>query len=146
MGSIEYKVEGPVARLIFDNPSARNGVTHEMADSLRAHLEVAAGGTVAFVTDAETHTTKAFLTAYAEAAGVALPSRSVPGWLLRSVAGTLAWGWTTFRIRGRPPITPFAASLLSAQVTIRSTAAESAMGWRPVIGLEAGLAQVAAAS
>ena len=43
MGSIGYQSTGRVARLIIDNPSARNGVTWDMADALRGHIETAVG-------------------------------------------------------------------------------------------------------
>jgi len=118
---------------------------HNLVDAILAALHRGPGGTVAFVVDAETHTMRDFLTAYAEAAGIELPTRSVPGWLLRTAASVLAWGWTAFDLDGRPPITPFAASLLSSHITIRSTAAEEAMGWRPPIGFKEGLSRVSAA-
>ncbi len=43
MATIHRHHEGPVARLVIDNPATRNGLTHEAADALRGHLEVAAG-------------------------------------------------------------------------------------------------------
>lgn len=116
---------------------------HNLVDAILAALRAGPSGAVVFVTDAETHSARDFLGRYAAAAGTPLPSRSVPGWLLRGAARLLAAAWQRLPLRGPPPITPFAASMLSAQVTIRSRRAEELLGWRPAVDLEAGLAGMA---
>lgn len=128
----------------MDGGGQQISTTHvaNLVDAICTAVDRAPGGTVAFVVDSERHTARSFFTAYASAAGLTLPGRSLPSWLLRGTASLLAAAWTTFGIRGRPPITPFAANMLSATLTIRSTRAAEVMNWAPVVDFEHGLAQV----
>lgn len=119
---------------------------HNLVGAVLAAIDRAPAGTVAFVVDDETHTARDFLGAYAAAAGTPLPARSVPGWLLRGAARALAAVWTGLGLAGAPPITPFAAAMLSSTVTIRSDRAATALGWTPALDLAAGLATVRAAA
>lgn len=132
----------------IDGGGQRTSTTHvhNLVDAILVALDRAPGGLVAFIVDAETHTTRSFLTAYLRAAGVDLPDRSVPGWAMRAAAGGLAWVWRLLGLRGRPPVSPLTASMLSATVTIRSSVAADVLGWEPVVDHATGLRAVAAAS
>ena len=117
---------------------------HNLTDAILVAMGDAPAGAVLFITDAETHTARAFLGRYAAAAGTPLPDRSLPSWLLRAGASLLSGVWRLLSLQGAPPVTPFAAAMLSAEVTIRSDRAETLLGWRAPVDFESGIASVAA--
>lgn len=103
-------------------------------------------GEIYFITDGEHVSMKDFLTRYAATAGVNLPDRSLPGWVARAAAPVLEGVWKTLPLRGKPPVTRLAAALLSREITIDTDKAEKELGYRPVLTIEEGLADMAGES
>jgi hypothetical protein len=79
----------------------------------------------------------------AAARGLALPARSVPGWVADALGATCEFVWGTFPVNGEPPITRFSAMILSRDAILKDDKARAEMGYRPVLGVEEGLRQLA---
>lgn len=127
-----------------DGGRARTSTCHiaNLVHATELALEAGNAGHSYFIVDPGTTTYREFLTALLATAGVTPPQRSMPSWLLRGMAGTLDLLWRGLRLRGEPPLTPFAAAMLSAHCTIASDRAERELGYVPVIDRASGLAQL----
>ncbi|WP_441287988.1 hypothetical protein ACSRUE_38960 [Sorangium sp. KYC3313] len=108
-------------------------------------LERGQGGRAYFVADDGTRTFREFLTALARTQGVALPGRSVPSAVVVPLAAAIEGAWRLLGVRRAPPMTRFAASMMSHSVTVKSDRARAELGHAPVIGVEEGLEQLSAA-
>lgn len=93
------------------------------------------GGAVAF---------RDFLPKMAEAAGFALQGREMPGWLVRAIAFAAEKTWRTLPLPGRPPLTRFAANILSRDCILVDAKARRDMGYAPPFTREDGLRALAA--
>lgn len=102
-------------------------------------LEHGRGAEAYFVTDGEEHTLREFLTAYLGTAGVAIPDKSLPGWLVRGLARALEPIWRALRIETQPPITRFEASILSVDCTLRIDKAREQLRYAPLLTVAQGL-------
>ena len=77
--------------------------------------------------------------ALARTQGVELPGRSVPGWLARGLAALVEGIWRALGIARTPPMTRFAISMMSSEVTVDTARARAELGYSPVMSVEAGL-------
>lgn len=102
------------------------------------------GGEAYFVLDGQPVIFREFLTRLAKAAGITLPDREVPAWLVRAMAYASEKAWRVLPLPGRPPITRFAASIMSRDCMLIDAKARQEMGYAPPFTMEAGLAAVAA--
>jgi nucleoside-diphosphate-sugar epimerase len=129
----------------IDHGHRKTSTTHvrNLARAIELALERGAGGKAYFVLDAGTRSTREFLSALAATQGVDLGERSIPGWLARASAAVIEGTWRLFGIRRPPPLSRFAASMMSCTVTIRDDRAQRELGYAPVISVEQGLAELA---
>lgn len=131
--------------LWLDGGRARTSTTH-VANLVRA-VELALtnghGGQAYFVTDGPVTTFRKFLTALLRTQGVTPPDKSIPGWLARMLAAVVEVFWKLLGIKSEPPLTRFAASIMSRDCTIRIEKARRELGYEPVISVEQGLAELA---
>jgi len=130
-----------------DGGRARTSTTHvaNLAHAAELALERGRGGEVYFVTDGVTTDFRSFVVRMLRAHGVELPERSLPGWLVRPAAAAIEGVWRALRLAGPPPLTRHAVDLLCCDCTLRDDKARAELGYRPVIGVEEGLAALAAA-
>jgi nucleoside-diphosphate-sugar epimerase len=130
----------------LDGGRARTSTTHvaNLAYASELALTKGRGGEVYFVTDGVTTDFRSFVTRMLRAHGVELPERSLPGWLVRPAAAALEGVWRALRLAGPPPLTRHAVDLLCCDCTLRDDKARAELGYRPVIGVEEGLAALAA--
>jgi nucleoside-diphosphate-sugar epimerase len=130
-----------------DGGRARTSTTHvaNLAHAAELALERGRGGEIYFVTDGVTTDFRSFVTRMMRAHGVELPDRSLPGWLARPAAAAVEGVWRALRLGGTPPLTRHAVDLLCCDCTLRDDKARAELGYRPVIGVEEGLAALAAA-
>jgi len=105
-------------------------------------LTAGRGGEAYFIADDERTTIREFLTALATADGFTLPGKAIPGWLARLAANVIEGTWRLFRIQRTPPLTRFAAYMMSAAITVRTDKARDQLGYAPVITVERGLAEL----
>lgn len=122
--------------------TARTSTTHvaNLVHALELALTRGAGGRAYFVADEGVRTIREFLTAYARTAGTELGSRTVGAGLARVLARVLEGAWRLFGVRRQPPLTRFAAEMMSASVTVDTGRARQELGYMPVITVDDGLA------
>ncbi len=102
------------------------------------------GGEAYFVLDGPPVVLRDFLTRMAAAAGFTLPDREVPGWVVRAIAYASEKAWRTLPLKGRPPLTRFAAGIMSRDCILVDAKARREMGYVPPFTVEQGLAALAA--
>ncbi len=67
--------------------------------------------------------------------GYAVPTRRLPAGAADNMATLLEGLWRTFRLRGEPPLTRFAVAALTNSTTLNITAAQTQLGYTPVVGM-----------
>jgi nucleoside-diphosphate-sugar epimerase len=87
---------------------------------------------------------RSFVTRMMAAHGVAMPDRSLPGWVARPAAAAVEGLWRALRLRSQPPLVRHAVDLLCCDCIIDDRKARSELGYAPVIGVEEGLRQLEA--
>jgi nucleoside-diphosphate-sugar epimerase len=102
------------------------------------------GGEAYFVLDDEPVVFRDFLTNMARAAGFELKGREVPGWLMRGAAFVAERLWRGLNLSGKPPITRFAAAIMSRDCILSDAKARSEMAYQPPFTVEQGLVALAA--
>ncbi len=115
-----------------------------LVHAVQLALSAGRGGQSYFIVDPGQTTYREFLSALLASAKVDPPTRSLPGSVIRAMAGGMDLCWRLLRLRGQPPLTPFAAAMLSRECTIDSDLAERELGYRAVITRQQGLAELAA--
>lgn len=132
----------------IDGGRARTSTTHidNLVHAVGLALERGVGGEIYFVTDGEITDLRSFVTRLLGAHGVALPERSVPSWLARPAATAIEGVWRALGIQQAPPLTRHAVGLLCCDCILNDEKARSTLGYRPVISVEAGLAQLDSSS
>lgn len=105
-----------------------------------------AGGRAYFITDDEITTFRAFLTALVATRGVTAPNKSMPGAIARGLSVIVEGVWALLRLRKEPPLTRFAAAIMSSECTIRIDRAKDDLGYRPRLSIAQGLEDLRAAA
>lgn len=129
----------------LDGGMAETSTTHveNLVHAIALALESGAPGAAYFVADGPPVTLRHFLTRYLGAAGVAMPDAAMPGWAARALAATLEPLWRAAGAKSPPPLTRFAAAIMSRDCTLNDAKARAELGYSPKISLDAGLARLA---
>jgi nucleoside-diphosphate-sugar epimerase len=101
-------------------------------------------GEAYFVLDGPPVEFRDFLTRMAKAAGIVLPDRELPGWLARTIGYVGETAWRTLSLKGRPPLTRFAANIMSRDCILVDAKARREMGYAPPYTVEQGLSALSA--
>lgn len=130
----------------IDRGRAQTSTTHiaNLVHAVELAIEVGRGGEAYFVTDEGTTTMRSFLTELLATRGVTPPDKSIPGWLARGLGAFLETAWRIIGIRKEPPLTRFAASIMSRDCTIKSEKARRELGYEPVLSRAEGLSALRA--
>lgn len=99
-------------------------------------------GNAYFVTDGPPRPFREFATAYMATAGVDVDDRSVPGWLMRTAGATLETIWKVLPLNSPPPVNRIEAYMVSHPQVFDDSRARAELGYRPVITVEDGLAEL----
>jgi len=97
------------------------------------------GGEAYFVLDGDPVVFRDMLTRMAAAAGFSLGEREIPGWLVRAIAFASEKAWRTLPLQGRPPLSRFAANIMSRDCILLDAKARKEMQYQPPYTVEAGL-------
>ncbi len=126
----------------IDHGRAQTSTTHvaNLVHAIERALVAGRGGQAYFVADDEDTTLKDFLERLAATEALVLPSRSVPRWLARTSASVTEVIWRTFGVESTPPLTRFAAAMMSSSVTVKTDKARRELGYAPVVSVDEGLA------
>lgn len=121
---------------------ARTSTAHidNVVHGIELALTHGRGGEAYFLTDGEVWTMREFLGRYLATQGVEPGTRSMPAWLARGVAAAIEPLWRALGIPADPPLTRFAACIMSAECTLRIDKARRELGYEPVVTVAAGLA------
>jgi nucleoside-diphosphate-sugar epimerase len=98
------------------------------------------GGNAYFVLDGPPVVFREFMTRMLTAAGVTPGDRTIPGWVVRTIAYL---GESTYRalgIKSKPPLTRFTANIMSRDCTLVDDKARKEMGYAPAVTIDQGLA------
>ena len=113
-----------------------------LAEAVSLAMTRGRGGEAYFVADDGTRTLRSFLTELAATQGVTLPSKSFPGALARPLAAALELVWRALGGRRAPPITHFAAAMMSRTVTVKTDKARADLGYAPALTVAQGFASM----
>jgi nucleoside-diphosphate-sugar epimerase len=119
-------------------------ITH--IDNTVEGLVLAAGkgrpGRVYFVTDGEHVVFREFVSALLETQGVKAPEGNMPVLAARALAAAGETAWKLLRLKGRPPLTRFAAWISSQECTLDDHRAREELGYTPIVTREQGLREL----
>ena len=127
----------------IDNGQTKTHTTHIHnlchAIFLALETEKNIGGEAFFVTDDQATTFKQFLTELLATQGVTDKFKSIPGWLVRTLALTIEVPWRLIGINAQPPMTRFAANIMSRECTLNIEKIKRELGYNPVINIKKGM-------
>lgn len=115
---------------------------YNLAQAVVAALHSDRGGEAYFVKDDGDLRIKAWYRHLAIMADVPMPKYSLPSWFAKRIAQVFEWIWFTFKLKGMPPITPFAVALMSSSLTLSSNKIKTELNWQPVITREQGMREM----
>ncbi|MBX3722609.1 MAG: NAD-dependent epimerase/dehydratase family protein [Turneriella sp.] len=126
----------------MDHGAKNTHTTHilNVAHAVELALKKGNGGEVYFVTDDEKTTFREFLGRYIATQGIQPPGKSIPGAVARALAAVVEGIWKLLRLKNEPPLTRFAAAIMSRHCTIRIDKIRRDMGYKPIVTVAEGLA------
>ena len=128
----------------IDGGRALSSTTHiaNLVHGVELALERGAGGNAYFVTDEGVTPMREFLTALLATRQLTPPAKTIPGWLARTLGTATEATWRVLGKTSDPPITRFAAAMMSRDCTITSDKAKRELGYQPVISRSEGLREL----
>lgn len=125
-----------------DHGRARTSTVHvdNVVEALVLALTKGQGGRPYFVTDGRDRTVREVVLSLVGTVGVTVPERSLPGAIAWPLAGAVERAYAWLAPNRRPPMSRLAIAMLASTVTVRDDAARAELGYRPVTGIEDGLA------
>lgn len=128
----------------IDAGRAQTSTTHiaNLVRGVELALERGAGGNAYFVIDEGVTQMHEFLSALLATRKLTPPEKSIPGWLARTLGVVTETTWRALGKTSDPPLTRFAASMMSRDCTIRGEKAQRELGYRPVISRSDGLKEL----
>jgi hypothetical protein len=128
----------------IDRGEALTSTTHvrNVAHAVGLALERGRGGEAYFVADEGERSLREFLSAYLAAQGVDLGARNLPSAIARPLAALIEGLWRLFGVKKAPPMTRFAVAMMARSVTVKTGKAQKELGYRPVVSVEEGMAEL----
>jgi nucleoside-diphosphate-sugar epimerase len=99
-------------------------------------------GEIYFLTDGEPVQFRDFIARLIRTQGVEPGDRTAPLWLADALAAIGEAAWRVLPLRGEPPLTRAALNLFFREVTVSDAKARRELGYRPVVGVDEGLAEM----
>ncbi|MBD2436807.1 NAD(P)-dependent oxidoreductase [Nostoc sp. FACHB-110] len=100
------------------------------------------GGEIYFITDGSPVDFRSFITELARTQGVEPGTRTIPRWFVWFLAWSLEQTWNLLRLKGVPPITRTALSMIAGEVTVNDAKARREIGYQTVISRQEGLLEM----
>lgn len=131
----------------IDGGRAKTSTTYigNLVHALECGLTKGRAGEAYFVLDGQPVEFRDFVTRMMKAAGVTLPGKSVPGFVVRGLAAVSEPLWRLFRVKSKPPMTRFTAAIMSRHCVLKDDKARRELSYQPPFTVEAGLAEMAKA-
>lgn len=117
-----------------------------LCEGIVAAAERGVGGRAYFLTDGAPVEFRDFVTRCAAAYGVEMPDRAVSHALARAAAAVVDRSWRVLPLKGEPPVTSVALALGGQEMTVNDGRARAELGYSPVITVDEGIADLAAAA
>lgn len=95
-----------------------------------------------FLTDGTPVPFRDIIEALLRTQGVTPPTRSVPRWLAHAFARIGDFVWSTFRLKGQPPLPHSSFHLIGEEVTVNDAKARQELGYKAEVTLEQGLKEM----
>ncbi|HKQ16518.1 MAG TPA: NAD-dependent epimerase/dehydratase family protein [Steroidobacteraceae bacterium] len=127
---------------------ALTSTTHiaNLVHGVELALERGSGGNAYFVIDEGVTPMREFLTALLGTRQLKPPAKTMPGWLARTLGTATETTWRVLGKTSDPPLTRFAAAMMSRDCTITSDKAKRELGYEPVISRSEGLRELSTSS
>lgn len=109
-----------------------------LTDAIELALENGKGGEAYFIVDEQSHSFRELLTGMLATQDLTVADKSISSWLVRGMAFVAEAIWKTFNLKNDPPVTRFAAALMSVECTIDSDKAQQQLGYKPAVSMEQG--------
>ena len=109
-----------------------------LTDAIELALEKGEGGEAYFIVDEDSHSFRDLFSGMLATQDLSVPDKSIPSWVVRSMAFVAEAVWKTFSLKTDPPVTRFAAALMSVECTIDSDKAQQHLGYKPTVSMEQG--------
>lgn len=116
-----------------------------LAEAVVLVLDAPVSGEALFVSDGEPVQLRSFLERRITATGLSVTRASVPTAAAWAVAGTLEFAWRALRLDAEPPMVRETVRLMGYPFTIDIGRARQRLGYVPVVSIDQGLDQLAAA-
>ena len=128
----------------IDGGRALTSTTHiaNLVHGVDLALERGSGGNAYFVVDEGVTPMRGFLTALLATRQLTPPPKTIPGWLARTLGTATETTWRVMGKKEDPPLTRFAASMMSRDCTITSDKAKRELGYEPIISRSEGLREL----
>ena len=128
----------------IDGGRARTSTTHiaNLVHAVELALERGTGGNAYFVIDEGVTQMREFLTALLATRSLTPPDKAIPGWLARTLGSATETTWRALGKTSDPPLTRFAAAMMSRDCTITTDKARRELGYEPVISRAEGLREL----
>lgn len=117
-----------------------------VSHGIRLALAHGRGGAVYFLTDGEPVVFRDFIGRLIRTQGVEPGEREAPMWVADALAALGELAWRVLPLKGEPPLTRTAVNLFFREVTVVDARARGELGYRPVVGIEQGLLELAGAA
>lgn len=129
----------------LDGGSARTSTCYieNIAFATQLALGRGRGGEAYFITDGEEFAFKDFITRLLKTVGRDPGQKSISGKLARGIASIVEFVWKTLRIKKKPPITRFAAAIVSRNVTLDISKARAELAYHPLVSPREGFKRMA---
>jgi nucleoside-diphosphate-sugar epimerase len=126
--------------------AAQTSTTHidNLVHAIELALTQGRGGQAYFILDDGVRSMKEMIGGIANARGIRLPDKSIPGGVADAIGVACETVWRTFGLKSDPPLTRFSAMIMSRDSVLNDAKARTDMGYRPVISVEQGLRALAA--
>ena len=130
----------------IDGGAAETSTTHvdNLVHAITLALTAGQGGEAYFILDDGTRSLKTIVSGMAASRGLALGDRSIPRWLADAAGWLCESAWRVLPLPGEPPLTRHAAMVMSRDCVLDDAKARRELGYRPVVGVEEGLARMSA--
>jgi len=128
----------------IDHGRAETSSTHidNLVHGVTLALTEGNSGNAYFVLDDKTQTYREFFTQYLATVGVAPGDGSVPGWFIRGFANVTEPIWRLFNFKTPPPVSRFAAHIMSRACVLSDEKAQRELGYRPVMSVDRGFSEL----
>jgi len=128
----------------INNGKAKTSTVHisNLVHAIKLAIENGKGGEIYFITDDEIVSFRSFLTNLLNTQDIIPSHRSISGKISSFIALLLEKIWRIFQLKGEPPITRFAADIMTVNCTINIEKAKQYLNYSPILTIKEGMVEL----